>query len=154
MTDVLRSAPDMRLRVLLALVLFAPSAFSAAKRDDCPILPKDSGVTWEQSDGPDFTVCYAMEPGRKSELFGLYTGMAASFDASKLSKAEVGSIAGHRVQWYKIPTSGGPAFKREGLIQVRAKTGPHYQAHVWILADDLRQSQRAAFVLDKIRFRY
>jgi hypothetical protein len=144
--------PTMQARILLALALLAANA-AAAERDDCPILPPDSGVTWRQSDGPDFTVCYAMVPGRDTELFGVYTGTASSFDASQLGKAERGSLAGHRIQWYKAPTSGGPVFRREGLMKVRAKGAPDYQAHVWILADDPRELQRAMRVLDQMRFR-
>lgn len=133
------------------LVAFAASPIQAA--DQCPIFAKGAELTYQQTHGPDFAVCYAVDKG-KNQLVGLYTGHAASYERRGRIKAERSSVAGIPAQWVLGKASDRPALYRETLINVRAMHGPDYEAHIWINAKDKEHLSLALAALSSMTFRY
>jgi hypothetical protein len=134
----------------ILLLMFTSSA-SATSRDACPVLPPGSGLTWSQTEGPDFDVCYATDKSRR-QLFGVYLGMAASFDGNRPVVAK-GRVGGFKADWVVAKNAKGPSISREALVQVKSRAGVKYQAHVWINAADEAELVRAQAILSAMRFR-
>jgi hypothetical protein len=136
----------------LAIPAFAQDTPSAASENkpgsDCPTLPKNSGLAWKKSDGPDFVVCRAMRG--EVQVFGMYFGNHPSYQHLDKDKAETSLVAGHEVTWYNAsPDEKQGAFARDALIRL-GKDDSDGVIHVWISASDATEFQAALKALEGV----
>jgi hypothetical protein len=67
-------------RVLVLAALMQPAVAALARSvESGSTLPTDSGLEWVYHEGPDFDVCYAIEPATKDQAFGIHLGNFPKF---------------------------------------------------------------------------
>ena len=139
----------MKPLLLIALLsLFAAVPALAQATDDCPNLPADAGLTWKQSNGPDFVVCRAMRG--EVQVFGMYFGNNPSYRHPEKDKAETSTVLGREVTWYNVsPDEKHGAYARDALIRL-GKSDTDGVIHVWISASDEAEFKAALIALEGV----
>lgn len=130
---------------LLALLPLGAAAQSAA---NCPALPVDAGLRWEQLDGPGFLFCKAIrEDG--GEAFAVTISRESPFKPRRNDRAESGSVAGQPAQWYRSEIAGAPGVvARETLVELREDE----VAHISLRAADDAAKDRVMQQVQALRF--
>ena len=151
-TGACRKPMNVRDTLVLGIGALVVSAASSQPAADarCPALPPSSGLSWSYSEGPDFGVCYARNPGNPAAgLIGVYLGFAPSFRPSGASIAQDGRMDGNTVHWYNKATAGS-GFKvgLETLYELKSGT-----SHVWILANDRPRMDELRAVAEGLIFK-
>lgn len=130
--------------------LLAAGAAQAQSAGECPMLPSDSGLTWRQLDGPDFTFCKAIRISDESEQFAVMLSSQSSFDPQRRNRAEESSIDGHPIYWYRSEIASSPDVQvRETLIEL----ADGRVAHISLRAADQTALNSALQEAESIRFR-
>lgn len=136
---------------LLALTLgmsVVPSG-RATEADLCPALPANSGLAWQLSKGPDFSVCYAVPVKQPAGgVIGVYLGFHPSFKPEEATALRPGIIGGEPITWYvKQPGSSTFAVGAEAIHQLK----PHV-AHIWVLAPSQPELVKLIQTAEQLRF--
>jgi hypothetical protein len=134
-------------RVALAILMLAPGAAFAQSPASCPSLPADTGLTWEQLDGPGFVFCRALR-GDGSEAFAVTISDSSPFEPNRRNRAEPTSIAGHQGHWYRSEIAGQSVIARETLVEVDGGG----VAHISLRAADEAQKAQAMQQVQALRF--
>lgn len=129
--------------------LLAAGVAQAQSAGECPMLPSDSGLTWRQLDGPDFTFCKAIRVSDDAEQFAVTLSSQSPFDPKRSNREEQGVIDGHSVYWYRSEIASAPDMQvRETLVEL----GDGRVAHISLraanqteLADALREAESIRF---------
>ncbi|MEP6633961.1 MAG: hypothetical protein ABJA62_07095, partial [Luteimonas sp.] len=109
--------------LLFASVALAGSAQAAGR---CPTLDANSGLSWKQLDGPDFTFCRAIRDSDGGEAFAITIGSESPFKPKRSDRAESSSVDGRDVSWYRGELANAPgALMRETLIDLGAGRVAH-----------------------------
>ncbi|WMJ70098.1 hypothetical protein [Stenotrophomonas sp. 24(2023)] len=98
--SVLLSSP------LLAGLLAVAVPAHAQTAGNCPALPADSGLQWQQQSHADFLVCRAATPDGREVLSLMLSQRDPSIPLSRALRHEKGSFAGESLYWYQ-PDLGG-----------------------------------------------
>jgi hypothetical protein len=134
-------------RVALAILVLAPGAAFAQSLAGCPTLPADTGLKWEQLDGPGFVFCRALR-GDGSEAFAVTLSDNSPFEPNRRNRAEPASIAGHQGHWYRSEIAGQDVIARETLVEVDGGG----VAHISLRAADKAQKAQAMQQVQALRF--
>lgn len=132
------------LRLLpLACLLFAGAA-QAQSAGECPLLPIDSGLSWQKLNGPDFVFCKAIRTSDNAEILAVTISRNSPFQPSRNNRAEKAVIDGHEVRWYRGEIASAPDMQvRETLIELEDGR----EAHISMRAaseDELLIAQKRA----------
>lgn len=129
------------IRALTATALLAAAGAVPAQTAPaaCPLLPADSGLTWEYKAAATTQFCRALRADG-SEAFGLYIAKESAFKPRRGQRAEEATINGTVTHWYRSELAARPEVQaRETLIEL-----PDGRvAYLWIhahSADELGQS--------------
>jgi hypothetical protein len=137
---------------LLSLAVLSAGAASGqtAAQDalsDCPALPADtaSSLRWEVLRIPNMLLCRAMRTDDATEAFALTISPESPFKPRRGDRAEVGTLNGRTVQWYRGEVPNEPNILiRETLIEVRK----NQVIHIFMRAKDAETlAQHQQFVL-------
>lgn len=132
--------------LLFAGLLFASAAQAAGR---CPTLDANSGLSWKQLDGSDFTFCRAVRDVDGSEAFAVTIGREAPFKPKRSDRAESSTIDGRDVAWYRGELANAPgALVRETLLDL----GPGRVAHISLQASSQDQLTDALKQVGTLRF--
>jgi hypothetical protein len=114
----------------------------------CPTLPVDTGLRWEQLDGPGFLFCKALrEDG--SEAFAVTVSRDSPFEPQRRNRAEETRIAGQPAWWYRSEIAGQEdAIAREALVEVDDR----HVAHISLRAASEEQKRQAMEQVQALRF--
>jgi len=134
-------------RVAVAILVLAPGAAFAQSPASCPSLPADTGLTWEQLDGPGFVFCRALR-GDGSEAFAVTISDSSPFEPNRRNRAEPTSIAGHQGHWYRSEIAGQDVIARETLVEMDGGR----VAHISLRAADETQKAQAMQQAQALRF--
>lgn len=116
------------LPALLVAAAMLPSqrAHAQSAAGACPSLPAGSTLTWSQLDGPGFVFCKALRSDGGSEAFAVTLSKTSPFKPYRGDKAETGSIAGKKVQWYRSEVASRPnELVRETLVEIDGNRVAH-----------------------------
>lgn len=137
---------------VLACVLacLLPAAWASAQSaGHCPTLPADSGLHWDQLDGPDFTFCKAIRTADGTQAFAVMLGKDSPFKPSRADRAEESVIDGHAQRWYRSEVASNPdAIIRETLVEL----GRDRVAHITLHASSQAQKDEAMRQVEALRF--
>lgn len=132
----------------LACLLLAGTAH-AQTAATCPTLADDSGLRWEQLDGPDFTFCKAIRSSDGSQAFAVMLGSESPFRPNRSDRAEDVVIDGHVLRWYRSEVASDPnAIIRETLVEL----GRDRVAHITLQASSQEQKDEVMRQVEKLRF--
>jgi hypothetical protein len=122
---------------------------AAAAVDHCPVLPADSGLVWQLSEGPDFSVCYATSAKQPAGgTIGVYLGFHPNFDPQSGQVLQSGTIEGTSITWYrKQPDSSAFAVGAETIHSLN----PHV-AYIWVLAPSQQELGKLIHAAEQLRF--
>ena len=113
--------------VAWAAAIWSPAVVAAG---DCPQLPPDSGLHWEQRDVPGMVFCKALADDG-SERFSVVLGKALPFRPDNALAAGRGAIDGRKIRWYR----GGDAFRPDLVIrETLLRLGGGREAHIVVRA--------------------
>ena len=120
----------------------AQDAFSG-----CPAFPAEtaSSLRWEVVQIPNMLLCRAMRADDATEAFAMTISPESPFKPRRSDRAEVGSLNGRTVQWYRGEVPNEPnVLIRETLIEVRK----NLVIHIFMRAKDAETlAQHQQFVL-------
>src|SRR3546814_17941822 len=86
----------------------------------CPLLPGDSGLSWNALAGDDFVVCKALRDSGE-EVFAVMISTDSPFDPRRSNRGEETVIDGHETHWYRGEIASAPdAQVRETLIELES----------------------------------
>ena len=137
---------------LLSLALLWASVASGQTRaqdafSDCPAFPAEtaSSLRWEVLRIPNMLLCRAMRTDDATEAFAMTISPESPFKPRRGDRAEVGSLNGRTVQWYRGVVPNEPnVLIRETLIEVRK----NLVIHIFMRAKDAETlAQHQQFVL-------
>ena len=134
-------------RAVLAVLVLAPGVAFAQSLASCPSLPADTGLRWEQLDGPGFVFCRALR-GDGSEAFAVTISDDSPFEPSRRNRAEPASIAGQQGHWYRSEIAGQDVIARETLVEVNGGS----VAHISLRAADEAQKTQVMQQVQALRF--
>jgi hypothetical protein len=95
---------------------------------DCPALPEALAqkIRWEVLKVPNMLLCRGLFTDSGEEGFALTISEESPFKPRRGDRAEVGSLDGREVQWYRTEIAGDDkAQAREALIRVAANQVVH-----------------------------
>jgi hypothetical protein len=129
--------------------LFVAGGANAQSAGSCPVLAADSGLRWEQLEGPDFTFCKAIRADDGSQAFAVMLGRESPFRPNRADRAEESMIDGHDQRWYRSEVASNPdAIIRETLVEL----GRDRVAHITLHADNPAQKEQAMRQIEALRF--
>ena len=112
--------------VAWAAAIWSPAVVAAG---DCPQLPPDSGLRWEQRDVPGMVFCKAI--GTDGERFSVTLGNSLPFRPVGSQQSGRGTLDGRKIRWYRGSDGFDPGILlRETLV----KLGAGREAHIVIRA--------------------
>lgn len=121
------------IRAFSAAVLLGTAGLAAAQAAPaaCPLLPADSGLTWEYKAAASTQFCRALRADG-TEAFGLYIAKNSPFKPGRANRAEEARIDGRVIHWYRSELAGKPDVQaRETSFEL-----PDGRvAYLWIHAD-------------------
>lgn len=130
--------------VTWAALIWSPLVVAAG---DCPQLPPDSGLRWEQRDVPGMVFCKAI--GADGELFSVTLGDALPFRPVGSQQSGRGTIDGHKIRWYRGSDGFDPdVVLRETLV----KLGRRREAHVVVRAPSEDALASRLLLVEALRF--
>lgn len=103
---------------------------------DCPALPTDTAesLRWSVLRAPGMLFCRALRTDNDDEAFALTFTRESPFKPRRSYRAEIGTLNGQEVQWYRGELPNEPAVLiRETLIRF----GEEQVAHVSLRANDM-----------------
>lgn len=114
---------------------------------DCPAFPAEtaSSLRWEVLRIPSMLLCRAIRTDDATEAFAMTISPESPFKPRRGDRAEVGSLNGRTVQWYRGVVPNEPnVLIRETLIEVRK----NQVIHIFMRAKDAETlAQHQQFVL-------
>ncbi len=125
--------------IACALLLTAGAGASAQQTGQCPLLPSNSGLHWEEQAQNDFIVCKAATEDGRAVLNVMLTARDPALTLSRALRAEKGSFAGEALYWYR-PDMGGrdlPGLEARRITTVRLAKNRY--AQIWIDAGDANE---------------
>ncbi len=134
---VVKSMASMWFLCVTLLWAGAANAQTAAQSpfSDCPALPAETAesLRWEVLRIPNMLLCRAIRTDDASEAFALTISEESPFKPRRGDRAEVGSLNGRQVQWYRGEVPNEPnTLIRETLIEVNK----NQVIHVFMRAND------------------
>lgn len=136
-----------RLVPFLGCVL-ALSAVHAQSVHGCPLLPGDSGLSWDQRGTGDFLICSAVD-AEGNEAFGVSLSADSAFQPRRANRGEHGVVARRDVRWYRAEVGAQPdVLVRETLVEL----APERVAHIWIRARSQNELQRTMSMVERLEF--
>jgi hypothetical protein len=103
---------------------------------DCPALPADAAesLRWSVLRAPDMLFCRALRIDNGDEAFALTVTRESPFKPRRSYRAEVGTLNGREVQWYRGELPNQPSVLiRETLIRF----GEDRVVHISLRASDM-----------------
>jgi len=132
----------------LAFLLAAGAVQAQSVAGECPMLPGDSGLSWNAMTGDDFVFCKALRDSG-DEVFAVMISGDSPFDPKRSDRAEEAVIDGHATRWYRGEIASAPNAKvRETLIELDDGRVAHISMRASSeaeLADALRQAEGLRF---------
>ena len=122
--------------VSAALLLAASATATAQSTAQCPSLPSDSGLHWEQQAQTDFIVCKATTEDGRPVLNMMLTPRDPDMLLNRSLRAEKGSFAGESLHWYKLDMGGRDLPGLESRRITVVKLDKNHYAQIWIDAAD------------------
>lgn len=108
----------------------------AQQAEQCPALPADSGLHWDQQAQSDFIVCKASTEDGRTVLNMMLTQRDPDMTFSRTLRAEKGSFAGESLNWYKLDMGGRDLPGLESRRITVVKLDKNRYAQIWIDAAD------------------
>jgi hypothetical protein len=137
------------IRASIGLGLLVAAGFAQAQSTaTCPVLPADSGLSWETKMAGDTQFCRALRADG-SEAFGLYIATRSAFKPGRANRAEEASIDGRATYWYRSELAAQPDVQaRETVIDL-----PDGRvAYLWIQAHSNQELSSAIAQTGALRF--
>ncbi|MNN43122.1 hypothetical protein D3C81_1573430 [compost metagenome] len=123
--------------VSAALLLAACGTTWAQQADQCPTLPSDSGLHWEQQTQSAFIVCKATTGDGRAVLNLMLTTRDPDLLLNRALRAEKGTFAGESLHWYKLDMGGRDLPGLESRRITTVKLDKNRFAQIWIDAADV-----------------
>ncbi len=102
---------------------------------DCPAFPEGAAesLRWEVMRVPNMLLCRAVSTENGAEAFALTVSPESPFKPRRADRAELGTLNGRDVQWYRGDVPNEPTVLiREALIELREER----VVHVFMRAKD------------------
>ncbi len=122
--------------VSAAVLLAISSAVLAQQAEQCPTLPADAGLHWEQQTQSDFIVCKAATSDGRTVLNMMLTARDPDMSFNRSLRAEKGSFGGEAMYWYKLDMGGRDLPGLESRRITVVKLDKNRFAQIWIDAAD------------------
>ncbi|MBN6151470.1 hypothetical protein JR065_14080 [Xanthomonas sp. AmX2] len=126
--------------LVLAAILPAAAAM-AQQAQNCPPLPPQAKLQWNERSDKGFIVCRAMAADGRQVLGMMLTARDPNIPLARNLREEKGSIAGESMHWYRPDLGGvdapGLASRRVTVVEL----GEDHYAQVWIDAGDVQELQ-------------
>lgn len=122
--------------VCAALLLAAAATASAQQTVQCPLLPADSGLHWEQQVQSDFILCKATASDGRTVLNMMLTARDPGIALTRALRAEKGTFGGEALHWYKLDMGGRDLPGLESRRITVVKLDKKRYAQIWIDAAD------------------
>ncbi|WP_313401847.1 hypothetical protein [Stenotrophomonas sp.] len=124
-------------RIVSAAMLLALSSTALAQQaEQCPTLPADSGLHWDQQTQSDFIVCKASTSDGRTVLNMMLTARDPDMAFNRSLRAEKGSFGGESMHWYKLDMGGRDLPGLESRRITVVKLDKNRFAQIWIDAAD------------------
>jgi hypothetical protein len=124
-------------RTVSAVLLFAACATASAQQTaQCPLLPADSGLHWEQQVQSDFIVCKATAADGRTVLNMMLSGRDPDIALTRALRAEKGTFGGAELHWYRMDMGGRDLPGLESRRITVVKLDKKRYAQIWIEAAD------------------
>ena len=117
-----------RIWLLSVAALCAGAASAQDTLADCPEFPAEAAETtrWEAMRVPGMLVCRAIQRDNGDEAFALTISRESPFRPRRGDRAEVGTLGGKEVQWYRGEVPNEPnVLIRETLIRIAEERVVH-----------------------------
>lgn len=126
--------------VCTALLLVAACASTSAQQSaQCPLLPPDSGLQWEEQLHSDFIVCKANTTDGRNVLNMMLTARDPDMTLSRALRAEKGAFGGESMHWYRLDMGGRDLPGLESRRITVVKLDKKRYAQIWIDAADISE---------------
>jgi len=124
-------------RTICATLLVAACASASAQQTaQCPLLPANSGLHWEEQQQSDFIVCKASTEDGRTVLNLMLTARDPDMTLSRALRAEKGAFGGESMHWYKLDMGGRDLPGLESRRITVVKLDKKRYAQIWIDAAD------------------
>lgn len=124
-------------RTVSAVLLLAACATASAQQTvQCPQLPADSSLHWEQQTQSDFIVCKATTDDGRAVLNMMLTARDPDLGLNRALRAEKGVFGGEPLYWYKLDMGGRNVPGLESRRITVVKLDKTRFAQIWIDAAD------------------
>lgn len=102
----------------------------------CPSLPANSGLHWDQQTQSDFIVCKATTEDGRTVLNMMLSGRDPDLALNRPLRAEKGEFGGESMYWYKLDMGGRDVPGLESRRISVVKLDKNRYAQIWIDAAD------------------
>jgi len=123
--------------VACALLLAGSATASAQQAGQCPLLPPNSGLQWQEQAQSDFIVCKATTGDGRTVLNVMLTARDPALTLARALRAEKGSFAGQELYWYRLDMGGRDLPGLEARRITTVKLARNRYAQIWIDAGDV-----------------
>lgn len=124
------------------------AAAYAQTTPDCPQLPADSGLKWEQRGNDSFLICSAVAADGE-EAFGVSLSADSAFQPRRSNREERGVIGGQDIRWYRAENAARPdVLVRETLVELARDR----VAHIWTRTHSEEQLQENMRLIETLDF--
>ena len=140
----------MKTALVLSLLLL-PATALAQQSFQCPALPANSDLQWEQRVDRDFIACKAVTQDGRQVLNVMLTSKDPDISLTRPLRAEEGTFSGKELYWYRPDLAGRNLPGSESRRITVIKLGKNHYAQVWInagSAEELSSLQSLARQLD------
>lgn len=140
----------MKTALVLSLLLL-PATALAQQSFQCPALPANSDLQWEQRIDREFIACKAVTQDGRQVLNVMLTSKDPDISLSRPLRAEEGMFSGKELHWYRPDLAGRNFPDAESRRITVIKLGKNHYAQVWINAgstEELGSLQSLARQLD------
>lgn len=118
------------------LALAACANAFAQQAVQCPSLPANSGLHWDQQTQSDFIVCKATTEDGRTVLNMMLSGRDPGLALNRPLRAEKGEFGGEAMYWYKLDMGGRDVPGLESRRISVVKLDKNRYAQIWIDAAD------------------
>ncbi|WP_231732375.1 MULTISPECIES: hypothetical protein [Stenotrophomonas] len=118
------------------LALGACANAFAQQAVQCPSLPANSGLHWDQQTQSDFIVCKATTEDGRTVLNMMLSGRDPGLALNRPLRAEKGEFGGEAMYWYKLDMGGRDVPGLESRRISVVKLDKNRYAQIWIDAAD------------------
>lgn len=133
----------------LAIGLLLGGAAHAQSASDCPVLPANSGLSWEKLDGQGYTFCKAMRDSDGRQVLAVMITDDASFRPRRANRLVEVVIDGNRTWWYRGELADTVGIEvRETLLEL----GSDHVAHISLRAGSEQELSQAMGLAEALRF--